>query len=290
MLLRIIGIVFPIFAIVFVGYIYGRRAHLDMSAANKMNMDVFLPALIFSALASKSFSIAANFPSLVGCIFIVVVSGGLAWLVARILNFDIGTLVPSVMFSNVGNMGLPLLALTFGDEVLGVAIVLLLVLTVMQFLLTPWIIVGKFSFSTFWREPIMLASVLGIIVSLNGYSVWPPVIAACKIVGDISIGLMIFSLGVRLSSTKFNSLGIGLAGAFMSPVTGLISAWTLFEFWDFPKFNQDVLYLFAVLPPAVSNFIFAERYSHEPDKVASIVVLGNMLSIIFIPLVLAFRL
>ena len=41
---------------------------------------------------------------------------------------------------------------------------------------------------------------------------------------------------------------------------------------------------------AVTNFIFAERYDQEPEKVASIVALGNAAAIIFIPLTLALRL
>jgi hypothetical protein len=40
----------------------------------------------------------------------------------------------------------------------------------------------------------------------------------------------------------------------------------------------------------VSNFIFAERYQQEPEKVASIVMIGNASALLFIPLALALRL
>ena len=45
--------------------------------------------------------------------------------------------------------------------------------------------------------------------------------------------------------------------------------------------------LFGALPPAVLNYIFAERYRQEPDRVASIVLLGNSAALAIIPLTLA---
>ena len=290
MLFRIVNIVFPIFLIVIAGFVYGRKHQPEMVAANKMNMEVFLPALIFSALAGKSFALAENLPGIIGCIVITTGSGLLGWISARILGYNPKTLIPPVMFNNVGNMGLPLMLLTFGEKALGIAIVLMLVMTIMQFALTPWIISGRSPVSTVWREPFMIASALGIIVSLTGISVWQPILSACKIVGDISLGLMIFSLGVRLASTKLNSWAIGIAGAILTPVTGLIMAWPFCQSVSLPNFTQDVLFIFGALPPAVSNFIFAERYNQEPDKVASIVIIGNVFSILFIPFALALRL
>lgn len=290
MLLRIISIVFPIFLIVAAGFAYGRKHRPEMMAANKMNMEVFLPTLIFSALAGKSFALADNLPGIVGCLVIVIGSGALGWIAARLLGHNPKTLVPPVMFNNVGNMGLPLMLLTFGEQALGIAIVLMLVLTLLQFALTPWIISGRSPVATVWREPFMIASALGITVSLTGFSLWQPILSACKIVGDISLGLMIFSLGVRLSTTRLNSWGIGIAGAVLTPVTGLIMAFVFCQLVPLSEFTQDVLFIFGALPPAVSNFIFAERYQQEPDKVASIVIIGNVFSVLFIPLALAFRL
>jgi hypothetical protein len=48
-----------------------------------------------------------------------------------------------------------------------------------------------------------------------------------------------------------------------------------------------MLVLFGALPPAVLNYIFAERYRQEPERVASIVLIGNSASLAIIPLTLA---
>jgi predicted permease len=166
MLLRIVSIVFPIFIIVLVGYVYGRRHRPEMIAANRLNMEVFLPAPIFSVLAGKTFNLAVNAPIAIGGAVVVIGSGLLAcspahlltWPVARLLGYKPKTLVPPVMFNNVGNMGLPLLILTFGEQALGPAVMLMLVVTLLQFSLSTWILDGRLRLAMIWREPLFAAA------------------------------------------------------------------------------------------------------------------------------------
>jgi predicted permease len=44
-----------------------------------------------------------------------------------------------------------------------------------------------------------------------------------------------------------------------------------------------MLLVFSALPPAVLNFMLAEKYRQEPQKVASIVLAGNLASLVIIP-------
>lgn len=290
MLLRIVSIVFPIFIIVMVGFAYGRKHRPDMQVANSLNISVFLPALFFSALAGKSFNLADNMPIALGCAAVVLGSGALTWVVARLLGMDPRTLVPPSMFNNVGNMGLPLLLLTFGEQTLGAAVVLMLVVTVLQFTVGIWLLSGRLDASLLWREPLLAAAGAGIVVSLSGLTVWQPLMVATKLLGDIALGLMIFSLGVRLSSAHWGAWRIGLVGACVTPITGMLVAWGFGLMAGLSLLEQNMLFVFGALPPAVSSFIFAERYQQEPDKVASIVIIGNALALFFIPLALAMRL
>ena len=290
MLMRIVSIVFPILAIVLVAYCYGRRNPVDMGVANRLNMEFFLPALIFMALASKSFNLVDNLACAIGSAIVVIGSGLLAWPLARLLGFNPRTLVFPSMVHNVGNMGLPLLLLTFGDQALGPAVVILLVVNFIQFSLGIWILSGRFSIAMLWREPLLAAALLGVGVSLSGITIWPPLMVAVKLLGDISIGLMIFSLGIRLSTARLNAWGIGIAGAVITPLAGMTVAWLVGEFGGLSQLDRDILFVAGALPPAVSFFILAERYRQEPDKVASIVLIGNASAIFFIPLALALRL
>ena len=51
--------------------------------------------------------------------------------------------------------------------------------------------------------------------------------------------------------------------------------------------DAAMLFVFGALPPAVLNFLFAERYRQEPERVASIVLIGNLAALVFLPLALA---
>jgi predicted permease len=51
--------------------------------------------------------------------------------------------------------------------------------------------------------------------------------------------------------------------------------------------DAAMLLVFGALPPAVLNYVFAEKYKQEPDRVASIVMVGNTASLAVIPLTLA---
>ena len=88
MILRITAILFPIFAIVALGYWYGRRHDPEMAVANRLNMDIFVPALVFAALAGKSFDLLSYQALAVGGIAVVLGSGLLAWPLARLLKVD----------------------------------------------------------------------------------------------------------------------------------------------------------------------------------------------------------
>jgi len=49
-----------------------------------------------------------------------------------------------------------------------------------------------------------------------------------------------------------------------------------------------VLIVFGALPPAVLNYMVAEQYQQDPKRVASIVLIGNLMALISIPLTLSF--
>lgn len=53
---------------------------------------------------------------------------------------------------------------------------------------------------------------------------------------------------------------------------------------------MKMMVLFTMLPAAVMNYLFAERFHIEPEKVASIVLFGNFFSILTLPVLLGFAL
>ena len=290
MLLRIVSIIFPLFAIVAAGWLYGRRHQPDMAFANQLNMDVFVPALVFAALAGKSFDLVTYQALAIGGIAVVLGSGALSWPLARLLKVDAKTFVPPMMFNNSGNMGLPLAVLAFGEAALPAAVVLFLVENLLHFSLGAWMLDHRTRLANLWRLPMMLAALAGLAASLAGIALWPPLLTAIRMLGDICIPLLLFTLGVRLADASFHAWGIGLAGAVARPVLGMLIAWGAGWALGLSAQHQALLLVFGALPPAVLNYVFAERYRQEPDKVASIVMVGNVAALLFIPLALVLAL
>ena len=287
MLIRIVEILFPLFAITALGYVVGRRMKPDLAHANKLNMDVFVPALVFAALANKAFDISAFLPLVIAVSLVVVGSGLAAWALARALGMQPKTLVPPIMFNNCGNLGLPLAVLTFGDTALAPMVVMFMVSNLVHFSFGAWLLDHRVRLLTVWKVPSVLATFLGLSVSLSQFEVWPPLLIAIRMLGEISIPLMLFGLGVRLADSRISAVGIGVFGALARPLIGLALAWAVLQLVELPAREQALLLVFGALPPAVLNFMFAERYQQEPGKVASMVLIGNLAAVIFLPLALA---
>ena len=287
MLIRIVSILFPLFAITALGYFVGRRMKPDLSHANKLNMDVFVPALVFGALVGKDFRLGEYLPLLFATVVIIVGSGVAGWLVARAAGIATKTLVPPMMFNNCGNLGLPLAVLAFGESALAPAVVMFVVSNVIHFSYGAWLLDHHTKLTTVWRSPSILATIAGLAVGFLGIEVWPPLLMSIEMVGDISIPLMLFALGVRLADSRISAVGFGVFGAVLRPVVGMALAWVLLQTLDLPPREQALVLVFGALPPAVLNYMFAERYNQEPDKVASMVLIGNLAAVVFLPLALA---
>jgi predicted permease len=287
MLERIAGITFPIYALVAIGYVYGRRKRPDMGVANQLNMEIFVPALIFAALASKAFDIAQNLPLLLGATVVVLGTGLLAWPMARLLGVATNTFVPPMMFKNAGNMGLPLAVLAFGEEALPAAVILFLVSNLMHYSLGTWMLDHRARLWNLWRVPVIAAALAGLAVSVLNFPLWQPLWLGVKMLGDVSIPLLLFSLGVRLADSRHGDWKLSIAGAITTPLAGLMVALPVIHLFGLEGRDAAMLILFGALPPAVLNYIFAEQYRQEPERVASIVLVGNAASLLIIPLTLA---
>ncbi|THF59339.1 AEC family transporter [Pseudothauera rhizosphaerae] len=290
MLIRIVSILFPLFAITALGYFVGRRMKPDLSHANKLNMDVFVPALVFAALANKDFRIAEFVPLTFATLAVVLGSGLAGWLLARAAGVAPRTLVPPLMFNNCGNLGLPLAVLAFGDAALAPAVVMFMVSNLLHFSFGAWLLDHRIRIWTVWKVPSVLATLAGLAVGIAGIEVWPPLMTAIRMLGDISIPLMLFALGVRLTDSRITSVGLGVFAAVARPVAGMLLALGAMALIPLPPREQALLLVFGALPPAVLNYIFAERYHQEPEKVASMVLIGNLAALLFLPLALALSL
>jgi predicted permease len=289
---RIVGIILPVFMIIALGYGYARLrgddVKSDMTAVNRISMEVLCPLLVFTALAAKDFDIAHNGMLILAGVLISLGSGLLAWPVARILGYDVRSFVPPMMYNNCGNMGLPLAVLAFGTTGLSAAAALFMACNLVYFSVGIKIIeagrTGRHAFSwKFLASPMMIAMMAGVVFAAAHLALPEALFQALKMLGDACIPIMLFALGVRMVDISFKSWHIGLVGAMVCPIAGLMTALILDGLLPLTPVQRGQMYLFAALPPAVFCFMVAEQYKQEPDKVASIVLLGNLAALVFVP-------
>lgn len=281
---------FPLFAIAAAGYAYGRARRPDMGLANQLNMDVFIPALVFAALASKNFEFASSKGLALGALIVMFGSGLVGWLMARSSKTrPVATVLP-MMFNNCGNLGLPLSVLAFGDRALAPAVVLFAISNFLHFSLGLYLVDHHARLMNLWRMPVTLATFAGLAVAILNIEIWPPLMLAIRMLGDISVPLLLFSLGIRLTDASRSSWRAGLAVAIARPLCGFALAWIAAWLLDLDPLQRGLLLVFGALPPAVLNFVFAERYRLEPEKMASMVLVGNLAALVFIPLALVLAL
>ncbi|RVU81712.1 AEC family transporter [Leucothrix sargassi] len=285
---QVLGVLLPVFLIILVGHLYGRWRTSDISTLNRLNIDVFLPALVIDALSKGDFDVLSYQWLVVGGIVMILVSGVLAWLVCLRFNYSIRAFVPPMMFNNSGNMGLPIAVLAFGESALPAAMVLFLVSNTLHFTLGTYIVGGRISWRQLLSLPINIATIIGLGLNITGIQLIETIALPIEMMGQVAIPVMLFSLGIRMIDIDFNAWKIGVIGAIICPLTALIP--TVFLVWLLPLdlVQQQQLLLFSIFPPAVMNYMLAERYQQQPGNVASIVVIGNASSVFTIFLMLLY--
>ena len=284
---RIASIIVPVFFIVALGWAYARRTRPDLSTFNRIAVDVLSPMLVYHALAARDFRLTDHVPLLIGGMLLILGTGAAAWLLARLTGTQPRTLVPVVMFNNSGNMGLSLALLAFGPANFGAAVALFSISNVLHFSLGTRITSAGARTRELLTSPLMIASLLGFASALTDVRPPPMLMDGMRLLGDAAVPMMLFALGARLTSLRREAVPLGLLGAFARPLLGLAVAVPLAWAMGLEGEQRGQLILFAALPPAVIQFMLAERYGQEPEKVAAMIMLGNALAILFIPLALA---
>ncbi len=287
---RIADVFVPVLLIVVIGYAYARRHRPDLTTLNRIALDVLAPLLVYSALADRDFVLAAHATLLLGATLVILVGGLLAWPVARLAGVQPRTLVPVVMFNNCGNMGLPLALLAFGPAEFGAAVALFAVTSLLHYSVGARITSRASRTRDLVTSPLMIATLLGFASALA--DVRPPevLLSGMRLLGEAILPLMLFALGARLTSLSRQGLAAGLLGALARPLIGLAIAVPLVWALGLEGAARGQLLLYAALPPAVMQFMLADRYQQEPDKVGAMIMLGNALAVMFVPLALAFSL
>lgn len=300
-LLLISKTILPIFTIVGVGFLFSKVTKLKLDPLIDIIIYVTSPCLVFTFMINKEF-VAREFASIAFGAFFVMLSGGfLIFLFSRIRRFDPRPFYLPIMFSNTGNMGLPVSLFAFGVAGLSKGIIYYVASCLLFYSLGIYLLSKKSGIKTTLKIPVVYAAIMGIILGfyrqpliqfLNPHPSFFEFLRIGKetieMIARPTIPLMLLMLGYRLSITKVTSFRLPLICALARIVIGLSLALIFVNLFKITGLDRAIIILISSLSSPVASFMFAQKFDAQPELAASTVLISTLLMIIVIPLVLVF--
>lgn len=288
MILELLSVVAPVFLVALVGLAWARSgAHFDEVSISRLVLNVGIPCLVFRSLTSLDVPPAelARMAGLAAAVMSMFAVGGFA--VLKLMKLPAHTYLGPLVFANSGNIGLPICLFAFGDAGLALGMAYFAVSSTCHVVLGGPLFAGSFSLRPFFRSPLTWAVVVTVGVVASGVTVPTWIARTTTLLGDIAIPLMLLTLGVSLSKMHPESLGRSMILSFVRLGLGVSAGLLLTTLLGVDGLTRKILVLQASMPVGVLNYLFAHRYGRSPEQVASLVLVSTLLSVVSIPVLLA---
>ena len=286
--LPLLNIVFPVMALVGIGFLYGRWKKIEPKVLAELTLFLLAPAVMFDALARQHILWEELIKAGIFSTLIQIIPGAVAYGIKRASGMTNRSFVPSVMLMNSVSLPYPLALLAFGEEGLAHTVLLSIPNVFISFTLGIMAYGGRNGVKEPLKMPALYAAIAGIIVALAAIPVPKFIMRFTHLTGRGMFPVELFALGYRLRSIQASDFKISLFVATLRFGLGFLLAWALSEAFVLTGAFRAALFLMSCSPPAVLNYIFAERYGEEGSLAASIVFTGTALSLISTPLLLLY--
>lgn len=263
--------------IIAVGYIVGRVNLLGPTAQPVLARMVFFvlsPFLLFTVLADaeveRLFSplLVVSLLAAVSAFVVFLAVAGLIWR-RSLPDATIGALASG--YVNANNIGIPVSVYVLGDAAYSAPVVLLqlLVFTPIALTLLDVGTGGKASvgrvLSQPFRNPIIIGSLLGLLVSVTGLDIPAPMMEPFRLIGAAAVPMILISYGMSLHGTKVLEPGAARRDVILATTIKLaimpLAAWLIARF-GFGITGEELfaIVVLAGLPTAQNVFNYAQRY------------------------------
>jgi predicted permease len=193
--------------------------------------------------------------------------------------------------NNVGNIGLPVASLAFGDAGLAYSFAFLIVVLLGVFTYGTWVPKGEVSFRAILTSPVIYAIVIALALLATDQRLPGPLASSLEILGGLAIPLMLLTLGHALATLRPSSLGRGLLLAGFHLAMAAVTAFALAYLFGFTGTQRGVFMLMCLMPVSVATYLFVELYRPEHSgDVASMILVSTLLTIVVVPVAMAYGL
>ena len=290
--MQIITIMLPDFALILIGFLLFRSNFQPIDFWNgleKLVYFILFPALLFYSTSRTAFDFAETGKLLQSSIAATMVAIAFGWLakpfflVAPMVfesgvqtAFRFNSYIGLALASRIaGEMGTSLMALLIG---FGVPLCNAAAVHALSHKKSGL-------FKALARNPLLLATVAGVLFSVTGLHFPEPVNAVLSRLGNasIAIGLICVGAGLRLSGVHRSKL-IGTYFLAVKLVLLPATAYFLGRWMGLTTLHLQILIVFCALPTASSAYVLATRMGGDGPFVAFLISSGTLISVVTLPL------
>jgi predicted permease len=290
MIFQVSGVIAPIMLCVLIGFTLAKaRAPFDTKMVGSLVSYVGYPTLIVSRLTGHDALLDEVLLMMLAGMAMMACFVVIGFFVLKALGLPPRAYLSPMMINNVGNVGLPVCALAFGDEGLVLAMGVAVAVFVGNFTFGVAIPMGKLSFSNLIRQPVIYATVLALVLMAIDTDLPTPIDDAITILGGLAIPLMLLTLGYTLATLTVSDLSRGFILAVIHLVMAVTVASFLSLLFGFEGIARGVFILQCMMPVGIATYLWVERYvPNEASGVAGFILISTILSAASLPAVLAF--
>ena len=268
---------FAIIAVVIlVGFVVGRIGLLGPEARPviaRLTFFVLAPCLLFTVMVEAdpaellSPLVAASVAAALGSFLVFTLVARLVWR-RSVADTVVGALGSG--YVNANNIGLPVAAYVLGDATLMAPVILVQLLVFSPVALTlldastSGVVTLRRIVAQPVRNPIIIASAVGLAISLLGIDLPPAAVEPFRIVGGGAVPLMLIAFGISLAGVRILEPGPRRRDALLAAALKLVlmPALALLAGLALGLHGDDlfVVVTLAALPTAQNVFNYAQRY------------------------------
>ncbi|WP_435183610.1 AEC family transporter [Halobellus sp. EA9] len=257
---------------------------------NDLTYYVALPALVFVSTYDRAIGDLLTPALVAGSLAVLIGTAGVAWLLHRnrVDRDRRGVAIVQSYHSNLGYLGLPLIAATFSGDVTAVASVVLGVVSLTQVPLTIAVLTGingagasiGDELTELVRSPVLLTLVLGLTVGSVGVSVPGPLTVGLDALGSLALPLALLCVGASLQfELPDGDLGTSAAVVALKMAWMPALAWAVFSTLDVGAAAFTAAVVMLGMPTAVSTYVFANELGGDPEFASLNVFLTTLASV-----------
>jgi malate permease and related proteins len=287
--LVVLAVVAPVFILAAIGFAWVKMGFdYRVQFVTRLAMTLGVPCLIFTSLMQTKIEPSALSDLVLASIAAYASLTLVAYVLIRMAGLNVRTFLAPLIFGNTGNLGLPLAMFAFGEAGLGYAVVIFAVMAVYSFTFGIWLVSGGGDPLKIVKEPMVGATLLGALFLFNGWQTPEWTTNTLELIGQMAIPLMLITLGVAVARLKPVGFGRAIILSILKVLVSVFIGWTIGIWFDLPAIALAVLVLQISTPVAVTSYLLAEKYDADAESVAGLVVVSTLVSVIAIPITLAF--